>query len=167
MTRLESFALQPTSSSTISRAATRLSKLRVVRSPNTPAQRRTAGGLDPDASSFTNWIDRLHVLMLIYGRRPARGTKQLARTGMGEGLSLRRSPASCASRDPSREGQGAVCAPRAGFLTFVPPCSTRFRCQLIRPPTSAERSIRDRGRACVQRSWSTRTRREEAAEGER
>ena len=51
----------------------------------TPAQRRTAGGLDPDASSFTNWIDRLHVLMLIYdedGLPAARAW--LARTGMGE-----------------------------------------------------------------------------------
>ncbi|MDM3924568.1 DUF1156 domain-containing protein [Mycobacterium intracellulare] len=51
----------------------------------TPAQRRTAGGLDPDASSFTNWIDRLHVLMLIYdedGLPAARAW--LARTGMGD-----------------------------------------------------------------------------------
>jgi putative DNA methylase len=51
----------------------------------TPAQRRTAGGLDPDASSFINWIDRLHVLMLIYdedGLPAARAW--LARTGMGE-----------------------------------------------------------------------------------
>ncbi len=51
----------------------------------TPAQRRTAGGLDPDASSFNNWIDRLHVLMLIYdedGLAAARAW--LARTGMGE-----------------------------------------------------------------------------------
>lgn len=51
----------------------------------TPAQRRTAGGLDPDASSFNNWIDRLHVLMLIYdedGLPAARAW--LARTGMGE-----------------------------------------------------------------------------------
>lgn len=51
----------------------------------TPAQRRTAGGLDPDASSFNNWIDRLHVLMLIYdedGLPTARAW--LAQTGMGE-----------------------------------------------------------------------------------
>jgi putative DNA methylase len=51
----------------------------------TPAQRRTAGGLEIDASSFTNWIDRLHVLMLIYdedGLPAARAW--LARTGMAD-----------------------------------------------------------------------------------
>lgn len=32
----------------------------------TPAQRRTAGGLDPDAASFPSEIDALHALMLLY-----------------------------------------------------------------------------------------------------
>jgi hypothetical protein len=32
----------------------------------TAAQRRTAGKLDPDASSWPTWLDRLHALMLVY-----------------------------------------------------------------------------------------------------
>ena len=32
----------------------------------TPAQRRTAGRLDPDAASYETWLDRLHSLMLVY-----------------------------------------------------------------------------------------------------
>ncbi|WP_067071386.1 DUF1156 domain-containing protein [Carbonactinospora thermoautotrophica] len=39
----------------------------------TPAQRHTAGGLDPDANSLPTWLDRLHALMLVYdeGQLPA------------------------------------------------------------------------------------------------
>jgi hypothetical protein len=51
----------------------------------TPAQRRTAGGLDPDAVSYASWIDRLHALMLVYdedGLAAARAW--LARTGLGD-----------------------------------------------------------------------------------
>jgi 16S rRNA G966 N2-methylase RsmD len=32
----------------------------------TPAQRATVGALDPEASDFATWIDRLHALMLVY-----------------------------------------------------------------------------------------------------
>lgn len=51
----------------------------------TPAQRRTAGGLDPDATAHAIWLDRLHALMLIYeedGLAAARSW--LARTGLGD-----------------------------------------------------------------------------------
>ena len=51
----------------------------------TPAQRRTAAGLDVDAASYANWIDRLHALMLVYdedGLAAARAW--LARTGLGD-----------------------------------------------------------------------------------
>ncbi len=51
----------------------------------TPAQRRTAGGLDTNAASYPTWIDRLHALMLVYdedGLAAARAW--LARTGLGD-----------------------------------------------------------------------------------
>jgi adenine-specific DNA methylase len=51
----------------------------------TPAQRRTAGGLDPDAASFASEVDALHALMLVYeeeGMSAARAF--LDRTGRGD-----------------------------------------------------------------------------------
>lgn len=51
----------------------------------TPAQRRTAGALDPDATSYPSWIDRLHALMLIYDEVGIAAAKAwLSRTGLGE-----------------------------------------------------------------------------------
>jgi adenine-specific DNA methylase len=51
----------------------------------TPAERRTAGFLDPDASSWPTMLDRLHALMLVYDEEGlAAGKAWLARTGMGD-----------------------------------------------------------------------------------
>jgi adenine-specific DNA methylase len=50
----------------------------------TPAQRRTAGKLDPDAGSWPTWLDRLHALMLVYDEGPAAVRSWLARTGMAD-----------------------------------------------------------------------------------
>lgn len=48
-----------------------------------PAQRRTAGGLDPDASGFATWLDRLHALMLVYDEEGLAAARAwLARTGL-------------------------------------------------------------------------------------
>jgi adenine-specific DNA methylase len=51
----------------------------------TPAQRRTAGGLDTETTTYATWIDRLHALMLIYdedGLGAARAW--LTNTGAGD-----------------------------------------------------------------------------------
>jgi hypothetical protein len=51
----------------------------------TPAQRRTAGGLDPDAASYASWVDRLHALMLVYDEDGLAASRAwLARTGLGD-----------------------------------------------------------------------------------
>ena len=49
----------------------------------TPAQRRTAGRLDPDANSWPTWVDRLHSLMLVYDEEGLAAARSwLARTGL-------------------------------------------------------------------------------------
>src|SRR5262249_44262944 len=51
----------------------------------TPAQRRTAARLDPDADSWPSWLDRLHSLMLLYGEEGLAAARSwLARTGLAE-----------------------------------------------------------------------------------
>ena len=51
----------------------------------TPAQRRTAGHLDPDAASWPTWLDRLHSLMLVYGEVGLAAARSwLARTGLAD-----------------------------------------------------------------------------------
>ena len=50
-----------------------------------PAQRRTAGALDPDASAYATWLDRLHALMLIYDEEGLAAARSwLARTGLND-----------------------------------------------------------------------------------
>jgi putative DNA methylase len=49
----------------------------------TPAQRRTAGRLDPDASSWPTWLDRLQALMLVYDEEGIVAARSwLQRTGL-------------------------------------------------------------------------------------
>jgi putative DNA methylase len=49
----------------------------------TPAQRRTAARLDPDADSWPTWLDRLHSLMLVYDEEGLAAARSwLARTGL-------------------------------------------------------------------------------------
>ncbi len=51
----------------------------------TPAQRRTAGRLDPDASSWPTWLDRLQSLMLVYDEEGLAAARAwLARTGLAD-----------------------------------------------------------------------------------
>jgi putative DNA methylase len=51
----------------------------------TPEQRRTAGGLDPDGSSWTTWLDRLHSLMLVYDDEGLASARSwLSRTGLDD-----------------------------------------------------------------------------------
>ena len=51
----------------------------------TPAQRRTAARLDPDADSWPTWLDRLHSLMLVYDEEGLAAARSwLARTGLAE-----------------------------------------------------------------------------------
>lgn len=51
----------------------------------TPAQRRTAGGLDPDAEAWPSLIDGLHALMLVYEEEGLGAARAwLARTGKSD-----------------------------------------------------------------------------------
>jgi adenine-specific DNA methylase len=51
----------------------------------TPAQRRTASGLDPDVASWPTWLDRLHALMLVYDEEGlAMARSWLKRTGLAD-----------------------------------------------------------------------------------
>ena len=51
----------------------------------TPAQRRTAGGLDPDAATWPTLIDALHGLMLVYEEEGLAAAKAwLSRTGKAD-----------------------------------------------------------------------------------
>jgi len=48
-----------------------------------PAQRRTAGALDPDAATYATWLDRLHALMLLYDEEGLAAARSwLARAGL-------------------------------------------------------------------------------------
>lgn len=50
-----------------------------------PAQRRTAGGLDPDASGHATWLDRLHSLMLVYDEEGLPAARAwMTRTGLAD-----------------------------------------------------------------------------------
>jgi hypothetical protein len=51
----------------------------------TPAQRRTAAGLNPDADTWPTWLDRLHSLMLVYDEEGLAAARSwLTRTGLAE-----------------------------------------------------------------------------------
>ena len=70
----------------------------------TPAQRRTAGAIDPEATSHNIWLDRLHALMLVYDEDGLKAARSwLNRTGLADDARLQRSGAG----SPERRAAGA------------------------------------------------------------
>lgn len=56
----------------------------------TPAQRRTAGAIDPESTSHNIWLDRLHALMLVYDEDGLKAARSwLNRTGLADDARLR------------------------------------------------------------------------------
>lgn len=83
----------------------------------TPAQRRTAGAIDPDDTSFSTWLDRLHTLMLIYdedGLAAARAW--LNRTGLGGDARFRDVVQSALAAVPRVRVKGELVRPEAKTL---------------------------------------------------
>lgn len=83
----------------------------------TPAQRRTAGAIDPDETSFSTWLDRLHTLMLIYdedGLAAARAW--LNRTGLGGDARFRDVVQSALAAVPRVRVKGELVRPEAKTL---------------------------------------------------
>jgi adenine-specific DNA methylase len=56
----------------------------------TPAQRRTAGAIDPESTSHNIWLDRLHALMLVYDEDGLKAARSwLNRTGLADDARMR------------------------------------------------------------------------------
>lgn len=83
----------------------------------TPAERRTAGALDPDASSWLTMLDRLHALMLTYDEEGlAAGKAWLARTGMGDDPRFTDLVAAALHAIPRVRDKGVFARPEARIL---------------------------------------------------
>lgn len=86
----------------------------------TPAQRRTAGGLDLDAGSWGTWLDRLHALMLTYdedGLSAARAW--LVRTGLRDDSRFSGLIAAALRAVPRVKDKGQFVRPEARILDSV------------------------------------------------
>ena len=109
----------------------------------TPAQRHTAGGLDPDASSFVTWLDRLHALMLVYdedGLAAARAW--LARTGLAEDARFSDLVQAALNAVPRVKYKGTFARPEARILDSLR--ATMF--EHIAPPIDpAPAAVEQRG----------------------
>lgn len=83
----------------------------------TPAQRRTSGAIDPEATSHDIWLDRLHALMLVYeedGLKAARSW--LNRTGLGDDARLRDLVQAALNAVPRVQKNGEFVRPEAKTL---------------------------------------------------
>jgi adenine-specific DNA methylase len=83
----------------------------------TPAQRRTAGAIDPEATSHDIWLDRLHALMLVYeedGLKAARSW--LNRTGLAEDARLHDLVQAALNAVPRVQKNGEFVRPEAKTL---------------------------------------------------
>jgi hypothetical protein len=84
----------------------------------TPAQRRIAGRLDPDAASWPTWLDRLHSLMLVYdeegGLAPARSW--LTRTGLADDPRFTDMVRAAINAVPRVKDKGSFVRPEARIL---------------------------------------------------
>lgn len=83
----------------------------------TPAQRRTAGGLNPDATSWPALIDALHALMVTYdedGLQAARAW--IERTGKGDDSVFRDLVRAALNAVPRKKNKGEFARPEARTL---------------------------------------------------
>jgi putative DNA methylase len=82
-----------------------------------PAQRRTAGGLNPDSRSFTTWLDRLHALMLVYDEEGLAAARAwLAGTGLADEPRFSDLMEAALNAVPRVKDKGAFARPEARIL---------------------------------------------------
>lgn len=83
----------------------------------TPAQRRTAGALDPEAASFATWLDRLHALMLVYDEEGLGAARSwLGRNDLAEDAKLAELVGAAMRAIPRVKDKGAFARPEARIL---------------------------------------------------
>jgi adenine-specific DNA methylase len=82
-----------------------------------PAQRRTARGLDPEAMAYSTWLDRLHALMLIYDEDGLPAARSwLARTAFGDDSRLSDVVEAALHAVPRVKDKGVFARPEARIL---------------------------------------------------
>lgn len=82
-----------------------------------PAQRRTAGAIDPEATSHDIWLDRLHALMLIYDEDGLKAAKSwLNRTGLADDTRMRDLVQAALNAVPRVQKNGEFVRPEAKTL---------------------------------------------------
>ncbi|OXZ00335.1 hypothetical protein BEH93_31130 [Streptomyces sp. 2R] len=83
----------------------------------TPAQRVTAGVLDPDAAEFGTWLDRLHALMALYDSDGLGAAKSwLTRTGLAGDSTLTEVVRAALHAIPRVKNKGIFARPEARIL---------------------------------------------------
>jgi len=83
----------------------------------TPAQRRTAGRLDPEAASWPTWLDRLHALMLVYDEEGLAAARAwLARTGLSDDSRFTDMVRAALNAVPRVKDKGSFARPEARIL---------------------------------------------------
>ncbi|MDH6580305.1 DUF1156 domain-containing protein [Kitasatospora sp. MAP5-34] len=83
----------------------------------TPAQRVTAGALDPDATDYETWLDRLHALMSLYDSDGLGAAKAwLNRTGLADDSTFAEVVRAALHAIPRVKDKGAFARPEARVL---------------------------------------------------
>ena len=83
----------------------------------TPAQRRTAGAIDPEATSHNIWLDRLHALMLVYDEDGLKAARSwLNRTGLADDSRLQDLVQAAVNAVPRVQKNGEFVRPEAKTL---------------------------------------------------
>lgn len=83
----------------------------------TPAQRRTAKGLDPNAASFTSMLDRLHAAMLVYEEDGTRAAETwLNQRGLAADERFKALVQAALNAVPRQKQKGAFVRPEARVL---------------------------------------------------
>ncbi len=82
-----------------------------------PAQRRTVGAIDPDAGSYSTWLDRLHALMLVYDEEGLAAARSwLARSGVADDPRLSDVVEASLHAIPRVKDKGSFARPEARIL---------------------------------------------------
>jgi len=98
----------------------------------TPAQRRTAKGLDVDASTYATLIDALHALMLVYEEDGTRAAQSwLNRHGLADDVQFKELVGAAIHAVPRRKQKGVFVRPEARVLDSL---RTSFFEDLDLPP---------------------------------
>ncbi len=98
----------------------------------TPAQRRTAKGLDVDAGSFSILVDALHALMLVYEEDGVRAAQAwLARHGLVDDTRFKDLVGAAMHAVPRRKQKGVFVRPEARVLDSL---RTSFFDDIVLPP---------------------------------